>query len=247
MEVLVAVAVGFNPYAGAFILASLAAFTGRLPLSDVGVLVPGGLWALATVLYGVAMPADFVMSKFVRFAPRMRQVGHIVAPLTAGLAAATVQQSALPTPLVAAGAALLAWVIATTVTANAARMSRSPEWIGLGHIPVLMSTAVAGACIIPLGVALTGLGIGAAALSLLMLGLAELDGRTTAGRPARSTARPAHRALPAAPAPAAAVSAAPFAGLDTPVALTSPSPALRSAGRASGRLYARAYARATAV
>ena len=70
------------------------------------------------------MPVDFVLSKFVRLAPRLRTVSHILAPLTAGLAATTVQQSALPTPLVAAGAALLAWVLNTTVTANAARVSR---------------------------------------------------------------------------------------------------------------------------
>lgn len=189
MELLVAIAIGFNPYAGAFVLACLAAFTGRIQMSDIGVLIPGGVWTLAAVLYGGAMPADFVMAKFVRWAPRLRQLGHIIAPLTAGVAAAAVQQSTLPTPLVAAGAALIAWVIATAVTVNAARMSRSPEWVGLGHIPVLMSTAVAGACIIPLGVALTGLGAGFAAFALLMLGLAELDGRTTSSRPVR---RPVH-------------------------------------------------------
>lgn len=193
MELLVAVAIGFNPYAGAFVLAALAAFTPRVPLSDTGLVLPGGLWALAAVLYGVAMPVDFVLGKFVRLAPRMRLIGHVVAPLTAGLAAAGVQQSPLPTPLVAAGGALIAWVIAIAVTSTAERMSRSPEWVGLGHVPVLMSTAVAAACIIPLGVVLQGLGLGVMGFALLMLGLAELDGRTTAGRPARATARPRHR------------------------------------------------------
>ncbi len=193
MELLVAIAIGFNPYAGAFVLASLAAFTGRIQMSDIGVLVPGGVWTLAAVLYGGAMPADFVMGKFVRWAPRMRQLGHLISPFTAGVAAAAVQQSALPTPLVAAGAALIAWVISTAVTASAARLSRSPEWVGLGHIPVLMSTAVAGACIIPLGVALTGLGAGFAFFALLMLGLAELDGRTITSHPARSTSRSTSR------------------------------------------------------
>ena len=142
------------------------------------------------------MPVDFVLSKFTRLAPRLRSVSHILAPLTAGLAATTVQQSALPTPLVAAGAALLAWVLNTTVTANAARVSRSPEYAGLGHIPVLMSAAVGGACIVPLGLALPGLGYGAAAVALMLLGLAELGGRTgqplQAGGPARSVAPRQH-------------------------------------------------------
>ena len=172
-------------------------------------------------------------------------MSHILAPLTAGLAATTVQQSALPTPLVAAGAALLAWVLNTTVTANAARVSRSPEYAGLGHIPVLMSAAVGGACIVPLGLALPGLGYGAAAVALMLLGLAELGGRTgqplQAGAPARSVApaatrRPARQGA-TRPAPAQTASTA----VQHPARLA---PALRGVGRASGRAYARAYARA---
>ena len=163
-----------------------------MPLSETGLLVPGAVWALGAVLYGAAMPVDFVLSKFVRLAPRLRTVGHFLAPLTAGLAATTVQQSALPTPLVAAGAALIAWVLNTTVTANTARAEPLPEYSGLGHIPVLIAPAVGGACIVPLGLALPGLGYGAAAVALMLLGLAELGGRTgqplRAGAPGRSVA-----------------------------------------------------------
>jgi hypothetical protein len=244
VELLVAVAVGLNPYAGAVVLAALAAFTAGVPLSETGALVPGAVWALAAVCYGAAMPVDFVLSKFTHLAPRLRGVSHILAPLTAGLAATAVQQSALPTPLVAAGAALLAWVLNTTVTANAARVSRSPEYAGLGHIPVLMSAAVGGACIVPLGLALPGLGYGAAAVALMLLGLAELGGRTAqplhAGGPARSVA-PASTRRPArkgATHPALAQTAS------TTVSAPSLAPALRGVGRASGRAYARAYARA---
>jgi hypothetical protein len=238
VELLVAVAVGLNPYAGAVVLAALAAFTSGVPLSETGAVVPGAMWVLAAVLYGAAMPVDFVLSKFARLAPRLRSVSHILAPLTAGLAATTVQQSALPTPLVAAGAALIAWGLNITVTANAARVSRSPEYSGLGHIPVLMSAAVGGACIVPLGLALPGLGYGAAAVALLLLGLAELGGRS--GQPVRSVApAPARR-----PVRQGATRPAPAQLASTAVAPAPVAPALRGVGRASGRAYARAYARA---
>jgi hypothetical protein len=240
VELLVAIAAGLNPYAAGVVLAALAAFTGRVPLSETGTMVPGALWALAAVAYGAAMPIDFVLGKFIRHAPRLRAVSHVVAPLTGALGAVAVQQSALPVPLVAIGGALIAWGLNVAVTANAARASRSPEWSGLGHIPVLMSAVVGAACIVPLGLALPGAGYGVAGLALLMLGLAELDGRSP--RPAgarRGVARRGQVVRATVPAdasrrPAPATPAAP--------AVPSVVPALRNVGRASGRAYARAYA-----
>ena len=44
------------------------------------------------------------------------------------------------------------------LTATAARASRSPQWVGLGHVPVLMCAATAAVCIVPLGVAKPGIG-----------------------------------------------------------------------------------------
>jgi hypothetical protein len=237
VEFIVAAAIGLNPYAGVLILAAMAAFTDTVPMSPIGALVPGAVWPLAALAFGLAMPIDFVSCKLVGSVPRARAIGHVLAPLSAGLAAAAVQQTSLPTPVVVALAALLAWVMNTTVTANAARLSRSPEWIGLGHIPVLMSATVAAACIVPLGLALPALGYGLGGFAVLMLGLAELDGRTGAGRPARATARPAtRRPRQRQTAPAVATMAA------SPVAAQG-LPGLRSVGRASGRAYARAYAR----
>jgi hypothetical protein len=241
VELLVAFAAGLNPYAAGVVLAALAAFTGRVPLSETGTTVPGALWALAAVGYGEAMPIDFVLGKFVRHAPRLRAVSHVVAPLTGALSAVAVQQSDLPVPLVAIGGALVAWALNVAVTAHAARASRSPEWSGLGHIPVLMSAAVGAACMVPLGLALPGVGYGIAGLSLMMLGLAELDRRSPRpesarrgvarrGQVSRVSASSAGTRRRPAPATAAAI------------AVPSVVPALRNVGRASGRAYARAYA-----
>ena len=177
MELLVAIAVGLNPYAAGVVLAALAAFTGRVPLSETGAAVPGAVWALAALTFGAALPLDFVLSKFVKHAPRLRTASHVAAPLTAALSAVAVQQSDLPVPLVAAGAALVAWLVNAGITASAARSSRSAEWIGLGHIPVLMAATVGAVCVLPLALVLPGLGWAVAGYALFTLGLTELDGR----------------------------------------------------------------------
>jgi hypothetical protein len=239
---LVAVAVGLNPYAAGVVLAALAAVTGRVPLSETGAAVPGAVWGLAALAFGAALPLDFVLSKFVKYAPRLRTLSHIAAPLTAALSAVSVQQSDLPVPLVAAGAALVAWGVNATVTASAARTSRAAEWVGLGHIPVLMAAAVGAVCILPLALVLPGLGWGVAGYALLTLGLTELDGRLprSAASRRRAAAR-AHRAAPATVAVASATAPQPGPAFTAPVAVL---PAVRNVGRASGRAYARAYARA---
>ncbi len=247
MEFIVAAAIGLNPYAGVLLFAAMAAFTDIVPLGPLGVLVPGAVWPLVALAAGLAMPIDFVSCKLVASVPRARTIGHVLAPLSAGLAAATVQQSSLPTPVVVAGAALLAWLLNTTVTANAARLSRSPEWIGLGHIPVLMSATVGAACIVPLGLALPALGYGLGGFAVLMLGLAALDGRSGAGRATRATVRPATR-RPGQRQGARGASAAVAAMAANSVSAQAQAqghglPGLRNVGRASGRAYARAYAR----
>jgi hypothetical protein len=169
VEVIAAVAIGLNPYVGAFVLAAFAAFTGRLSGGEFAALVPVGLLTAATFVSGAAAPLDFVLSKFVRFAPHVRRCSQIVAPAAGGFFAAFVSDGALPLPLVAAGGALLSWLVATMLTSIAARASRSPAWVGLGHIPVFMSAATAAACIIPLGLAKPAIGYGLVAATLSVL------------------------------------------------------------------------------
>ncbi len=177
MEFIAAVAVGLNPYVGTFVLAGLLAFTTRVPQSELADVVPGALLALATVAAGIAMPIDFVLGKFVRFAPQVRRLSQSLAPLAGALLATLVAQSDLPRAAIAAGAAFISWAVAAMVTDTAARGSRSHAWVGLGHIPVLMSAATAAACMIPLGVAKLGIG-----LSLALLALATLLWSTWLGR-----------------------------------------------------------------
>ena len=243
MELLVAIAVGLNPYAAGVVLAALAAFTGRVPLSETGAAVPGAVWALAALTFGAALPLDFVLSKFVKYAPRLRTASHVAAPLTAALSAVAVQQSDLPVPLVAAGAALVAWLVNAGITASAARSSRSAEWIGLGHIPVLMAATVGAVCVLPLALVLPGLGWAVAGYALFTLGLTELDGRLPRSEASRRrlAARARRAAAGAAPAPASAPAAPAAPAFSTPAVVL---PAVRNVGRASGRAYARAYARA---
>jgi hypothetical protein len=218
VELLAAIAIGLNPYAGVFVLASLATFTDHVALSPVMAGVPTTLVGLVAVLAGAALPLDLVLSKFVRFAPGLRRTGQLISPLAAGLGAAAVQQSELPVPLVAAGGAIVAWAIMATVTLVASRYSRDPAWIGLGHIPVLMCTATGAACIIPLGLAEPALGFSVAGFALFMLACSMLtsaqpEQRRASARYARhlryqpAAGRPATRpaTTEAAPAPAAPV------------------------------------------
>src|SRR5439155_1775074 len=133
-----AVAIGLNPYAGAFVVAALSAWSGRVPLGNFGTLVPSSVVAVAAILLGLAMPVDFVLAKFGRFAPAVRRMSQFVAPIAGAFFTASVTRSDLPLPLVACGAAVLSWSVSAMLTATAARASRSPQWVGLGHVPVLM-------------------------------------------------------------------------------------------------------------
>ncbi|HEV2122677.1 MAG TPA: hypothetical protein VGW38_07880, partial [Chloroflexota bacterium] len=151
MEVIASVAIGLNPYIGAFVLAALAALSDKVPQSPILAATPFPVLIVLAALYGFAAPFDFVFGKIVRFAPLVRRSSQFVAPATAALAATAVADSHLPTAVIAIGAAVLAWLVAVTLTSVAARASRSTMWVGLGHIPVLMAAATAAACILPLG------------------------------------------------------------------------------------------------
>jgi hypothetical protein len=177
LEIIAAVAIGLNPYVGAFVLAALSAFSGRVPLGPMAEVVPPGLLAAAAVLAGLAAPVDFVLGKFTRLAPQVRRYSQVAAPLAGALFAVVLTEGTLPLPVVAAGGALLSWCVAAMLTSVAARASRSAAWIGLGHIPVLMGAATAAACMVPLGVAMSGIGYGLAAAALSVLGWAVLSGR----------------------------------------------------------------------
>ena len=191
MEIIAAVAIGLNPYVGTFVLAALASFTDHVPQSAALAAVPAALLTAVTLLAAVAIPLDIVLGKFVRFAPRVRRLSQLVAPASAGLFAAAVEQSELPVPVVVSLAAFTAWVVAAMLTSAAARASRSAAWIGLGHIPVLMAAATAAACIVPLGVAKPAIGFGLVVVALVSLGGATLAGRRAAtvapARPAGAT------------------------------------------------------------
>ena len=188
MELVAAVAIGLNPYVGTLVLAALAAYTDRLPPGDLLAAVPPAVLGAAALAAGLAAPADFVLGKFLRFAPQARRLSQLAAPAAGALFATSVSQSDLPLPVVAATTALLSWSVAVMLTAACARASRSPAWVGLGHVPVLMGAATAAACIVPLGVALPGLGFGLVAATLsVLLWVTLAAGR--AGRPA--PARPA--------------------------------------------------------
>jgi len=189
MELVATVAIGLNPYVGTFILAALAAFTRHVPGSGLFDAVPREMLIFIALVAGLAAPFDLVLSKFVRFAPRVRRVAQIAAPAVAAVSAPALSQSDWPPVALAAAGALIAWSIAAMLTAAAARASRSLAWVGLGHVPALMAAATTAACIIPLGLARLGLGLVPAALAV-----ATLVGVTVAGRRAAQPA-PRTRAL----------------------------------------------------
>jgi hypothetical protein len=197
MEILAAVAIGLNPFAATFVLAALAAFTARVPRGALLEAVPAEALGAIAIVAGLAMPLDFVLAKFVGAAPHVRRVSQFAAPVSGALFAAGLTRSDVPLPLVVAGTAVLAWLVAAMVTAAAARASRSPAWVGLGHIPVLMAAATAAACIVPLGLARTPLGLGLAAVSVTALSWSTLAGWRPARRAARPAAPRANRPRPA--------------------------------------------------
>ena len=189
MELISAIAIGLNPYAGAFVVAALSAFSGKVPLGDFGLQVPSSLVAVAAILLGLAMPVDFVLGKFVRLAPAVRRASQFVAPVAGAFFTASVSRSSLPLPLVASAAAIISWCVSAMLTSMAARASRSAAWVGLGHIPVLMAAATAAACIVPLGVAKPGIGLGVAGAAVAVLALSTLRSQMFPVATRRSTRR----------------------------------------------------------
>ncbi|MBI3974117.1 MAG: hypothetical protein HY332_22795 [Chloroflexi bacterium] len=169
MEFIAAVAIGLNPYAGVLLLAALGAFTTHVPQGELSAIFSGPTMASVAVAFGLALPVDIALGKFVRFAPTVRRVSQFVAPAAAALAAVSVTESDLPSGLVAVASAATAWAVAAMLTGVAARASRSAAWIGLGHIPVLMAAATASACIVPLGLASRGIGYSLAAIAVVTL------------------------------------------------------------------------------
>ena len=193
MEFIAAIAIGLNPYIGAFILAALAAFTPRGPETAVLEATPQAVLIGLAALCGLVAPVDFILGKFVRFAPRVRRASQVVAPIGGGLASVAVSQTELPLPLVFAGGAAISWSVAALISTLAARGSRSRAWAGLGHVPILMAAATAAACIVPLALANTTLGMILALGTLVTLlagsivpglvgGRSAAGGRVTAGR-----------------------------------------------------------------
>jgi hypothetical protein len=169
LELVAAVAIGLNPYIGLFVLASLTAFTGHVPQSELLAATPVWLVAAVAGLAGLAAPLDFVLGKFVRFAPAVRRASQLSAPAAGAFAAASVTQSDVSPALVAVVGAVVAWSTAAMLTSVAARASRSAAWVGLGHVPVLMSAATAAAIIVPLGLAKIGIGYSLSAITITVL------------------------------------------------------------------------------
>jgi hypothetical protein len=187
MEVVAAVALGLNPYIGMFVLAALAAATTHVPQGVLLGLAPAAVVGGIALLAGLAAPVDFVLGKFTRFAPAVRRASQTVAPVAGGLSATALTTSDLPLPLVAAGGAFTSWAVAALLTHWAAQASRSPAWVGLGHIPVLMGAATTSAIMVPLGLANPVIGYVLSALTISVLVGVGLTGLRAATTPVHAT------------------------------------------------------------
>ena len=194
MELVAAVAIGLNPYIGMFVLAALAAFTTHVPEGALMQAASMPMLGAVAILFGLAAPFDFVFGKFVRFAPVVRRISQLVAPFSGALAAVTLTETGLPLAVVATIGAVLSWSVAAMLTSIAARASRSPAWVGMGHIPVLMASATAAACIVPLALAKPGIGYALSGVAFLTLATSML---ANLRKPVPATAQPARRAATA--------------------------------------------------
>jgi hypothetical protein len=169
VEVAAAVAIGLNPYVGAFVLAALAAFTTHVPSTGLLAVVPGWMVTALAALFGVMAPIDLIFGKLHRSASVLRRLSQAVALVAGGFFATAVAAPEWPLPLAAAVGSFVAWGVASMLSTVAERASRSPAWVGYGHVPVLMAAATGAACIVPLAVARPVVGAVAGALALVVL------------------------------------------------------------------------------
>src|SRR4051812_40203324 len=101
MELVIAVAIGLNPYIATLFPAALVVFTGRLPEAGWLGSVPDAVWYATIVLFGLALPIDLMCCKFARIAPYTRRASEFVAPAAAAIFVAVVTRSELPLAVVA--------------------------------------------------------------------------------------------------------------------------------------------------
>ena len=149
MELVASVAIGLNPFVGVFAASGLAAFSGRWTAS-------GPLWLLTALAMtaGAAVPVHLAFAYLPRYTARVRRIVQLVAPVAGAVGVAHATETDLPTLLAALVGAVGASAVAWLVTTAARRASRLPAWVGLGHVPVLMSVTMLSACLVPLAVAL---------------------------------------------------------------------------------------------
>jgi hypothetical protein len=164
MELVTSVAIGLNPFVGLFTVSGLAAFSDRWA-SD------GPLWLLMVLalLAGAVVPVHLAIAYVPRFAPRVRRIVQSVAPVAGAVGVSQAIETNLPPLLAALIGAAGAFAVAWLVTTVARRASRSPAWVGLGHIPVLMAVTTLSACLVPLSVAVPAAAATVAALAVSTL------------------------------------------------------------------------------
>ena len=96
----------------------------------------------------------------------VRRVDLLIGSLAGALVAVGLAGPAV-SPLIAAGVgAGLACLTGALLTSFAERARRSPSWVGLGHIPVLMAATTVAVIIIPLGLVAVGIGMTVALLAV---------------------------------------------------------------------------------
>ena len=197
MGLAVAVAAGLNPYVTLFLIAALALWTPRLDPSLPGMGPVPSPWLLTAVIgSGVALLLDLVFGKLAKRVERRQQrtkdiaipgwispaglarrVGALVAPLVGGMLAVSLAAPEMPVLLAWGSGAVLAGATGVMLTIIADRARRSPAWVGMGHIPVLIAATTGGAIIIPLATVVPWLG-----LSIALVGVGVLVAGVLAGR-----------------------------------------------------------------
>jgi hypothetical protein len=148
------IAVGLNPYVGLLLLAGIG-ITGHAVPGASGVAdLPLGVVAALSVVCALALSVDLVLGNLIQFAPRVRSASQLMALAGGGMVGALSASSELGVPLGGVLGAMTAWLVSWMVTCDAARASHSPAWVGLGHVPVLMTASTLSAILVPLAVAL---------------------------------------------------------------------------------------------
>lgn len=150
MTCAIALAAGLNPYVTALVVAALLGFATRVELAGPLEGISPVTWRTATAVAAILAGLDVTLGKLRGRFDVMRLASLGASLLMGGAGAVIGAGDRVPAVFVAIAGGAAAGLTSIVVSRAARRWRANPKWLGLGHVPVLMSSTVVATVVVPL-------------------------------------------------------------------------------------------------